>query len=282
MRPKVRVEEATLILELIAFTLIGAGLLAAAKRVVLPLKAKRVSEKAAPDNRLYGVRGGVWVKEPNGSSHPFQNLLEQELCQRGMALYDLRHRPTENLLKTGEWEDTIATGPLDVAIIGRIIVHKTEIEETRCVSVQHVHTHTGKFFYKLGPDHPDYRAPNKVAHFNKLGGILLRDNESYYEESDSEFARRREIERLVDILTVEKYSLDVRFYGPNGVIRGGCTIMGPANGNQSLQNLVTETANQLASVTKLSLAAGQVALAELELDKYQPEIAAEPIIRRKL
>lgn len=220
-------------------------------------------KQAASHPELFGIRGGVFIRQPNGSSHPIQNLLEQALVRNGMALFDLRVDPALKLLEKNEWDDMIAQSLLDVAIVGHIIVRQVEGEQVEYVTVRHVDTETGRRFDALPMAHPDYRALN--SSFN--------DHRSYYEvfgwnwyfEPEEEYQRRREIEREVYLVKQNQLSIDVRFYGRSGEIHGGHVGWVPAGEDAAERMLVDGVVASLLETAEQSLRAHRTSLAEQEL-----------------
>lgn len=79
-------------------------------------------EKHWPSQLFNQYRGGVYIREPNGSESIIQNQVEQMFSERGMRLFRLHRAPVEDLLRDGIWTHALAgINPIDIAIIGRII-----------------------------------------------------------------------------------------------------------------------------------------------------------------
>lgn len=216
-------------------------------------KAELVKEERV----LQNIAGGVFIREPNGSVHPIQNLIEQELSRAGMALFDLRAEHAENLLKSGVWSDQIATSLIEVAIIGRIITKSETIQEKKYVTRQHEDTVTGRHFDSFSPDHQLYRKPN----------MMLDTKYEHYYEPEGEYERRRE--REAQIVQREKVTtrLDARFYGTDGRILGASLAEAATSllGRDPLQIIVEKVTNDLRAVCLRSLQAHATSRAEIEL-----------------
>ncbi len=253
----------------LAYMLGGVAFMAAAG--MFHRRYQRVSEKRRRQQELdqnlkslFAIRGGVWIREPNGSEHHIQNLVEQELSLHGMVLSNLRREPTENLLKNGEWDPAIAASYIDVAVIGRIIVQTMDAEEVQYVTVQHVHTGTGLFFHQL----PEMeRRKNNCACYDFP---CPYSGKYHYHESGEEFERRREMEKQVYPVRRLQCSLDVRFYAPGGIIRGGCVTSVPLDSDDPIRELVTKLVSELAAVARRSLKAEQTSLFEAEILNQLP------------
>lgn len=218
----------------------------------LALEARR--KELALRNSLKDVRGGVWIREPNGSEHIVQNKIEQELSRRGMALFNLRNEPVQTLVKTGEWNPEIAASHLDVAIIGRIKTAEREVLEYGQKPVQHVDTQTGRRFDALPKDHPNYRKANSSS------ADYLRDYTydglypiKYYFEPHEEYKRRCQIESQQVLIKRSEYTLDIRFYGPQGQIRGGSIAHSSTQDQDPISVLVNKLVEDLASSVKPSI-----------------------------
>lgn len=231
-------------------------------REQLALKTRQEEELK---RSLYGLRGGVWIREPNGSQHMIQNLVEQALSRRSMALFDLRNDHVRTLLKSGKWNPEIANGFLDVAIIGRMVTQEREVDEYVYISVQHVDTATGRRFDQLDFTHPNRRKPNSGSK-----SYLLESNgysRDYYFEPREEFTRRREMEKtLAQGVARISYTLDVRFYGPEGQIRGGCVATTNSTTDSPMQQLAELLVNAIAQAVRPSVDAHDRNKAFTELD----------------
>lgn len=232
-------------------------------RILRLLRLIRKPAKAEQkDDSLFGIRGGVYIREPNGSEHPIQNLIEQALVERGMALFNLRHDSAGNLLKTGEWDDNIAQALIDVAIVGRVVVRM--LEGALYQTIRHIHTATGRYFSDLPETDFDYRQPThwlsrcdgRVYAYNMYSTLY-----PFFFESKLEYERRKELESGPR----STVSLDVRFYGRHGEIHGGCVVETVIGNPFGLQEIVTKLAEELGLVARRSLQAHSTSLAEQEL-----------------
>ncbi|HSX41957.1 MAG TPA: hypothetical protein VLE93_01245 [Candidatus Saccharimonadales bacterium] len=238
------------------------------KRISALESEKRRQEELAAS--LYGITGGVWIRRPDGNAHPIQNLLEQELSARGMALFNLRREPAENLIKNGEWDSMIAVKHLDVAILGKLITHQITTDRVHYISVQHVHTKTGVRFHELGKNHSDYRMPNSIWLDDYEAASLDPDDEEenlYYFEHDEHFALRKEKEKIVEPISTEQYTVDVRFYGSDGSVRGGYigTKIKDID-SEPTQTLTAELVTAVSKSVKRSLLAHENSTSRFELD----------------
>lgn len=210
------------------------------------LFGRRNQQETERPPALAGIRGGVSLREPNGSAHPIQNLVEQALAKQGMALFNLCREPVERLLKAGEWSDEIAGGNLlDLAVIGQVVVREVGTVRNEYPSRRHTHTPTGKFFSDLSADHPDYR--------------------TVYSEPKIMFDARREAEKRVVKAQVNQCTLDARFYGPDGRIHGAVIASSHLEDNDPSGTLANWLVGELGKVAKRSLAAHSRSRAELEL-----------------
>lgn len=218
-----------------------------------------------PYASLFGIRGGVWIREPNSSEHPVQNMIEQELCRHGMALFNLNRDSVEKLLKQGEWDNTIAPKKIDVAAIGRIVVQVVEKEEVKYPTIQHIDTRTGKH---LNSVHPKERSATTTTTYCFGSGGCPLSGTTHIHESDAEYEWRREQEKQIYPVRKQLFSLDVRFYGTDGTIRGGCVVQAPDKHGDPLAYLVESVTGKLAEAAKTSIKAHShvEALAEIDGD----------------
>lgn len=246
-------------------------MIALLKRLLGRQDRDEIKQETQQAPALTGIRGGVFLREPNGSAHPIQNLVEQALVEQGMTLFNLRREPVERLLKTGEWSEAIAGGNLlNLAVIGQVIVRQVEAVRTEYPSRRHIHTATGGFFSDLSADHPDYQPPN--AWFNGLGFLplgtyLINPYEwrQVYHEPEIMFNARCEAEKRCTAIRVDQYTLDVRFHGPGGQIHGSVVASSRLEDNDPGDTLANWLVGELGKVAKRSLAAHSRSQAEIEL-----------------
>ncbi len=258
------------ILGLIVAAGAGAGITSWLKRGRPASESSRAESE--PDNSLFAIRGGVWIREPNGSSHQIQNRIEQALAERGMALYNLRREPAEALLRDGEWTPDIASESIDVAVVGRIVIQTFDVTEEEYISRQHIHTPTGLYFHQVDPQSGGRKA-NCQCHNYDFPSYLR--GEPHYHESKDQFDQRRELEKTCKVQKRNIYSLDVRFYGPNGRIRGGCVAKTLTPSEDTASSELTDTlVSDLSVVLRQSIAAHSTSAVEAELgltrSSYKP------------
>lgn len=209
---------------------------------------------------LIGLRAGVCVREPDNTEHPIQNSIEAGLVERGVALFGLRRKAVLSILRDGVWQDNIAAGVLDFAVIGKVIVRQEQWDVYTFPTVQHVHTASGQLFSRLPKDDPDYRVPNDFNSY--LVGTMILANakllpqEAYYNEADAQYALRREQEKVLTghkIVTV--CTLDARFYGPDGRIHGSFNMTAKSNEvRDPVGWLAGKLVDQLANTAAASIA----------------------------
>lgn len=254
----------------IGIVILGGGILGLKKISTHSRQQKLALETSKADElkrSLLGIRGGVWIREPNGSEHVIQNRVEQELTRRSLALFNLRNEAVQALVKEGTWNQEIASSNLDVAVIGRIKVSEWEEDEWEYITVRHVDTETGRRFDALDCDHPGYREPNSLYDTTNVASTIFGSNRFYYEPRE-EFGRRQEIEKRV--IRGRKHrclTLDVRFYGPEGKICGGCVAESSGNDGDPIGTLVSKLVSDLIAAIKPSIDAHDRILALTELDQ---------------
>ncbi len=216
---------------------------------------------------MVGIRGGVWIRRPDGNAHPIQNLIEQELSARGMALFNLRREPAESLIKNGEWDPAIAASPPDVVIVGRFISQMVDASRTTYPTVQHVHTTSGLRFDSLPAGHPDRPLGNSTSRREFAPAPSYQpDGNVYFFEHFEHFRQRREAEKVVEALVTEKCTLDARFYGPDGSIRGGyARFKFMADEKDPFGAFTNELVTAVVEATKKSLLSHEDSLARLEM-----------------
>lgn len=224
----------------------------------------------AQPNHFADTSGGVWIKEPNGSSHPIQNIVEQQLCSSGVAVYDIRKAAAETLLRSGEWTAEIAANSLSFAVVGRIITTKTGKTSRISRTVRSIHSPTGKRFNDLPEDHPDYREPNSC--YRDSVNLPLGFKAVFYTEPKDEFRVRSDKEAQEVPLDISEYALDVRFYGQGGRILGACVAKVDDSSEEPLKELAEQLLQHLAESLKPSLNAHERKGAFDELSRYQPTL----------
>ena len=248
--------------------LVGAGALGVVCREIASRLWHKHQKPAQPlqDMGLYGIRVGVWIRTPDGQKHDIQSYIEQELARRGTVLFATREDPARLIYETGTWTDEIAADVIHIAVIGAITVTVGTKDTFRYPTKQGVHTPTGLRFDELDSKHPEYRKPNR----SDYSSTTIR-----YAEEDSEFEVRREQERMIECTEdVETWKLNLRFYGPNGIVRGAfCNSQAMDEGNAAF--ISAGLADELSRVAKLALASSQISQSELELSKFQPYPASQ-------
>ncbi|MDO8650391.1 MAG: hypothetical protein Q7K33_03755 [Candidatus Berkelbacteria bacterium] len=245
-----------MIIETITGIVVVVGVIVGLGKVSKRRKAQQLALKTRQEDELkrslLDLRGGIWIREPNGSEHTIQNRVEQELARRSMALFNLRSSAVLTLIKDGTWSEEIASSLLDVAVIGRIKITDWEQDEWRYVSIRHVDTETGRRFDELPRDHPHARRVNSVYSSSLSPSDVFP--QKYYYEPYEEFERRKEMEKQVAKgVRRQRYTLDVRFYGPEGQILGGCVANASDRDSNPLNLLVAELVNDLTSTVKPSI-----------------------------
>lgn len=210
--------------------------------------ANKNRQEEALRNALVGVKVGAWVREPNGSANIIQNLIEQELASRGAAVFALRNDHARTLLEEGNWNTEIASSRLDVALVGKIIIRTdANAQVYEYPTMLNIHTATGRRFDQLPFDHPDYRKPNSE--------FAMYDSYEYHEPRE-EYERRRELEKVVVTRSIVYCTLDIRFYGPSGEIRGGCAEqVNDLDYENPTRTLVDRLISNLAKAVKPSIEA---------------------------
>lgn len=244
-------------IELILASLAGTGAGAAAWEA---FRRWQTAQKRTSYESLYGIRAGVWIRQPNGSEHLIQNAVEQALSQHGMALHLLHRDPVEQILRDGKWNPKIADKPISVAVIGRIIAPKASNDTVPAgVSTrQHIHTPSGRYFHEIPIDEGG-REPNCTCEqFDQP-----EKGKAHYCEPWNQYMARQERERGRTIIG-EGISLDVRFFGPDGAVRGGFAKTAPCTEGDQIGWLVNGLVRELAATAKTSIAAHAQALAAAE------------------
>jgi hypothetical protein len=106
------------------------GLLVAALYAALMIKRKaRERHRRERYLKLHGMCAGVWIRQPNRSQTKLQNILEQRLTANGVQLYSLRNDACEELIRNGEWSNSIAALSIEVAIVGQLVVDQVTVQE---------------------------------------------------------------------------------------------------------------------------------------------------------
>jgi hypothetical protein len=181
------------------------------------------------------VTGGVWIRQPNGSRHTIQNVIEQELCRKGMLLQDVNAIVAQRIHKEGTWSHDIAAAPIQVAIIGQVIVEKGVFDRP-VKPIQHIDPATGRHFSD----------DSAGSGWRYMSGSFFRI------EPDEVFRHRCENNHSVQRVSGTKITLDVRFYGPGGEIRGGHTksviVAGDAEEITELEAAANEVVDKLQQI----------------------------------
>ena len=255
------------------------GVLAKRRSIKLQNMAHQLEESVkTPPMSLAGISGGVYIRTQKGSEHYIQNQVEQTLVAAGLSLFNLQTVCANKLLTKGTWDDNIAQGLIDVAVVGRLVIGQVESEQTKYVSVQHVDTNSGKRFDALESTNPSYREPNccdclDVRRYMLKGEHHPLSSDHMYSASKrphfceplEEFERRRELEKIVERIKEDTFSLDVRFYGRNGEIHGGYAEGYAGNSYEPIELLVKGVTDALIKAASKSLQSHQRSAAELEL-----------------
>lgn len=199
-----------------------------------------VIDEKAPRYPLDCVTGGVWIRQPNGSRHTIQNLIEQELCRKGMLLYDLNAAVAHRVHKEGSWSHDIATAPIQVAIIGQVLVEKGTFDRP-VKPIRHINPLTGqRYVYSTSGD-----------------GWERMGDSNFYCEPEEVFRHRCENNHHTIRVSGTKITIDVRFYGPGGEIRGAhaksVVVAGDVEEIVELEAAVTEVVNKLQQIPLTSL-----------------------------
>lgn len=253
-----------MILEIIGAGALGIGIASAIALMGGFTETKKLPEeklKKFDDKHFLGLRGGVFISNEDETRSAIQSLLEQKLVELGMELYTLHFDAVEKLVKDGVFGVDISSRPLDIIIAGKCTTIKETREEWEYPTVRHVDTETGLRFDALPYEHPHYRTLNSYS--------FDSERKDYYSETKEEFTRRRELEKKKITVEVEKYRVDIRFYGPNGTIRGACICSADSQQgtSEALQTLLCEIIEKLVHAVPISRVAHDVAEIIPELQK---------------